>query len=84
MVDEVSFKPSLVVSFKHDPRVSSSARLRLPPSPTGKAVEGDVNATVISATSLTGNIFAALELRDFAIKLYTKDDLKIFLDAIEK
>ena len=56
----------------------------MPKPEGGQPDEGDVNATVISSTSLTGNIYAALELRDFAIKLYTKDDLKIFLDAIEK
>ncbi|MBO5205982.1 MAG: hypothetical protein J6C09_00185 [Clostridia bacterium] len=50
----------------------------------GRLVEGDVNATVIAATSLTFNMFAGLELRDFAIKLYSKDDLKTFLDAAMK
>ena len=71
--------------YKHNTACESQGALVAVPKPEGgQPDEGDVNATVISATSLTGNIFGALELRDFAIKLYTKDDLKIFLDAIEK
>ena len=71
--------------YKHNTACESQGALVAVPKPEGgQPDEGDVNATVISATSLTGNIYAALELRDFAIKLYTKDDLKIFLDAIEK
>lgn len=71
--------------YKHETACMSQGALVAVPKPEGgQPDEGDVNATVISATSLTGNIYAALELRDFAIKLYTKNDLKIFLDAIEK
>lgn len=71
--------------YKHNTACMSQGSLVAVPKPEGgQPDEGDINATVISATSLTGNIYAALELRDFAIKLYTKDDLKIFLDAIEK
>lgn len=71
--------------YKHETACCSQGALVAVPKPEGgQPDEGDVNATVISATSLTGNIYAALELRDFAIKLYTKDDLKIFLNAIEK
>ena len=71
--------------YKHETASCSQGALVAVPKPEGgQPDEGDVNATVISATSLTGNIYAALELRDFAIKLYTKDDLKIFLNAIEK
>lgn len=71
--------------YKHETACMSQGALVAVPKPEGgQPDEGDVNATVISSTSLTGNIFAALELRDFAIKLYTKDDLKIFLGAIEK
>ena len=71
--------------YKHNTACESQGALVAVPKPEGgQPDEGDVNASVISATSLTGNIYAALELRDFAIKLYTKDDLKIFLDAIEK
>ena len=55
------------------------------PNPDGtQPNEGDVNATSISSTSLTSNIYGALDLRDFAVKLFDKEDLKIFLDAIEK
>ena len=71
--------------YKHNTACESQGALVAVPKPEGgQPDEGDVNASVISSTSLTGNIYAALELRDFAIKLYTKDDLKIFLDAIEK
>ena len=71
--------------YKHNTSCQSQGALVAVPKPEGgQPDEGDVNATVISATSITSNIFSALELCDFAIKLYTKDDLKIFLDAIEK
>ncbi len=71
--------------YKHNTACESQGALVAVPKPEGgQPDEGDVNASVISSTSLTGNIYAALELRDFAIKLYTKDDLKIFLGAIEK
>ena len=71
--------------YNHETACCSQGALVAVPKPEGgQPDEGDVNASVISSSSLTGNIFAALELRDFAIKLYTKDDLKIFLDAIEK
>ena len=71
--------------YKHNTACESQGALVAVPKPEGgQPDEGDVNATVIAATSLTSNMYAALELRDFAIKLYTKDDLKTFLDAIEK
>ena len=71
--------------YKHNTACESQGALVAVPKPEGgQPDEGDVNATVISSTSLTSNMYAALELRDFAIKLYTKDDLKTFLDAIEK
>ena len=71
--------------YKHNTACESQGALVAVPKPEGgQPDEGDINATVISAPSLTSNIFSALELCDFAIKLYTKDDLKIFLDAIEK
>ncbi len=71
--------------YKHNTACESQGALVAVPKPEGgQPDEGDINATVISAPSITSNIFSALELCDFAIKLYTKDDLKIFLDAIEK
>ena len=71
--------------YKHNTACESQGALVAVPKPEGgQPDEGDVNASIISSTSLTGNIYTALELCDFAIKLYTKDDLKIFLNAIEK
>jgi len=71
--------------YKHNTACESQGALVAVPKPEGgQPDEGDVNATVISSTSLTGNIYAALELRDYAIKLYTKEDLPVFLNAIEK
>lgn len=71
--------------YKHNTACESQGALVAVPNPEGgQPDEGDVNATVISSTSLTNNIYIALELREFAVKLYTKDDLKIFLDAIKK
>ena len=71
--------------YKHNTACESQGALVAVPKPEGgQPDEGDVNASVIASTSLTSNMYAALELRDFAIKLYTKDDLPTFLDAIEK
>ena len=71
--------------YKHNTACESQGALVAVPKPEGgQPDEGDVNATVIAATSLTSNMFAGLELRDFAIKLYSKDDLKTFLDAAMK
>jgi len=71
--------------YKHNTACESQGALVAVPKPEGgQPDEGDVNATVIAATSLTSNMFTGLELHDFAIKLYSKDDLKVFLDAIEK
>ena len=63
---------------------SQGALVAVPNSYGTPQNEGDVNATSISSTSLTGHIYGALDLRDFAVKLFDKEDLKIFLDAIEK
>jgi len=62
---------------------SQAAPVAAPKPEGGQPNEGDVNASVISSTSLTGNIFGGLELRDYAIPLYGKEQFKLFLDNIE-
>lgn len=69
--------------YKHETSCYSQGALVAVPNPDGtQPDEGDINATVISSTSLTSNIYSALGLRDFSVKLYTPTDLKIFLDSI--
>lgn len=45
--------------------------------------EGDVNATEIGIVGLTGNMFNALDLKDYMPPLYTKSDWMRYLDILE-
>ena len=73
-------------SFSYFPRSTSchsQGVLVAVPKPEGGAPdEGDVNATVMSATSLTGDIYGTLMLGEYRIPLYSKEDLHIFIDAL--
>ena len=65
--------------YSNSARRSEDPRLK----PEGGAPdEGDVNATVMSATSLTGDIYGTLMLGEYRIPLYSKEDLPIFIDAL--
>ena len=46
-------------------------------------VESDVNASVIATTGTTRYMFEALELIDFFIPFYDKEDRKKFIAAID-
>jgi hypothetical protein len=69
--------------FPHSTSCHSQGVLVAVPKPEGGAPdEGDVNATVMSATSLTGDIYGTLMLNEYRIPLYSKEDLPIFIDAL--
>jgi hypothetical protein len=54
------------------------------PRPEGGAPdEGDINATVMSATSLTGDLYGTLMLDEFRVSIYSKEDLPIFIEALQ-
>ena len=44
--------------------------------------EGDVNATVMASNLMTNIIFTALELSDYEVPLFGKEEGKLFLDAL--
>lgn len=48
-----------------------------------QTVESDVNASVISSTGITRNMYVALGLGDYIVPMYGEEDRKKFLDALK-
>jgi hypothetical protein len=46
-------------------------------------VESDVNASVIATTGTTRYMYEALDIMDFFVPLYDKEDGKRFIEAID-
>ena len=58
--------------------VSQGSPVCIPPLP-----EGDVNATVMASNLMTNVVFTALELADYEVPLYGREEGKVFLGIIE-
>ena len=56
----------------------SSATSQGAPAAVPQSVEGDVNATVISITGLTMNIYEALDLYSYRVPIYTYSDWRVY------
>ena len=70
-------------SFSYTKNYSSSTSQGVPAA-VPNSVEGDVNATVISITGLTGNIYAALDLGGYKVQLFTELDRQRYVQLLEE
>ena len=64
-------------------RTSSSATSQGMPVAVPGTNEGDVNATVIASTGLLGNIYNALELSSYNVRLFGEYERRQYMDVIE-
>ena len=64
-------------SFSYNIQYSSATSCGAPAA-VPQSVEGDVNATVISITGLTMNIYEALELYSYRVPIYTYSDWRVY------
>ncbi len=70
-------------SFSYTKNYSSSTSQGVPAA-VPNSVEGDVNATVISITGLTGNIYEALDLQGYRVQLFTELDRQRYVQLLEE
>ncbi len=70
-------------SFSYTVNYSSSTSQGVPAA-VPKSVEGDVNATVISMTGLTGNIYKALDLNGYKVQIFTEIERQRYVKLLEE
>lgn len=68
--------------FSYLPHCSTGFSQKSPVS-IHQTVESDVNATVLSTTGITRNMYNALGLIDFMVPIYGKEDTEKLLDALK-
>ena len=69
-------------SFSYGRNSSSATSQGMPVAVPGSN-EGDVNATVIASTGLLGNIYSALELSAYNVRLFGEYERRQYMDVIE-
>ena len=69
-------------SFSYGRNASSSTSQGMPVAVPGTN-EGDVNATVIASTGLLGNIYSALRLTSYTVRLFGEYERRQFVEIIE-